>query len=255
MNTTADASGTQSQADSDDPSGRLAAYMARSQGALDLLALLTLWIVVVPPGDFGSAHNASTIALIVRIALSVVYGIDMTIRTALARRHWHYVHTHPLGLAAVAFPPLRIIFSLRLVRSLFRRGNLWRFLLAAAAMVLNGAIIVLLFERHASGSNIHTLGQSVWWSVVTVTTVGYGDYFPVTPQGQVAAAFIMAIGILTLAVVTAQVSSNFVDQAARRRNAAPGADATGTGITLSELARRLDRIEELLTARLPEPPQ
>jgi hypothetical protein len=65
----------------------------------------------------------------------------------------------------------------------------------------------------------------------------------------------MAIGILTLAVVTAQVSSNFVDQAARRRNAAPGADATGTGITLSELARRLDRIEELLTARLPEPPQ
>ena len=117
----------------------------------------------------------------------------------------------------VVFPPLRVVFSLRLVTSLFRRGNLARFLLAALVLVLNGAIVVDLFERDAQGSNIHSLGQSVWWSVTTVTTVGYGDYFPVTVGGQVAAACIMAIGILTLAVVTAQVSSSFVDQAARRR--------------------------------------
>jgi voltage-gated potassium channel len=253
MDTTADTAETKSEADLDDPSGRLAAYLARSQTALDLLALLTLWIVVVPPGDFGSAHHASTIALIVRIALSVIYGIDMTIRTALAKRHWHYFHTHLLGLAAVAFPPLRIIFSLRLVRSLFRRGNLERFLLAATVLVLNGAIIVLLFERHAPGSNIHTLGQSVWWSVVTVTTVGYGDYYPITAEGQVAAAFIMAIGLLTVAVVTAQVSSSFVEQAARRRATQPPAESNPGGVTLAELGRRLDRIEELLTAQSPEP--
>ena len=42
--------------------------------------------------------------------------------------------------------------------------------------VLNGAIVVYLYERDAKGSNIHTLGQSVWWAITTVTTVGYGDY-------------------------------------------------------------------------------
>jgi hypothetical protein len=63
------------EAELDDPSGRLAAYMTKTQTPLDLLALMTLWIVVVPPGDFGTAHHASTIAWIVRIGLSVVYGI------------------------------------------------------------------------------------------------------------------------------------------------------------------------------------
>lgn len=247
MNANAGTAVTEPQADPDDPNGRLAAYMARTQTPLDVVALLTLWLVVVPPGDFGPAHHASTIALTVRLGLSGLYGIDMAIRATLARRHLRYLWTHPLGLLAVAFPPVRLVFSLRLVRSLFRRGNLERFLLAASLLVLNGAVIVYYFERHAPGSNIHTLGESLWWSVVTVTTVGYGDYFPVTTGGEVAAAFIMAIGILTLAVVTAQVSSSFVEQAARRRAVAAEEEPGSADVTLADLAGRLARIEALLS--------
>ena len=58
-----------------------------------------------------------------------------------------------------------------------------------------------------------------------MTTVGYGDYSPVTMAGRVTAVFIMAIGILTLAVVTAQVASSFVDQATRRRGSDPKQEA------------------------------
>jgi voltage-gated potassium channel len=228
----------------DDRTERLAAYMARTQTPLDLLALATLWIVLVPPSDFGSA---STIALAVRIGLSLIYAIDMTIRAALSRRHWHYLRTHPLGVVVVVFPPVRVIFSLRLVRSVFRRGNLERFLLVAAVLVLNGAIIVDLFERHARGSNIHTLGQSTWWAVTTVSTVGYGDYFPVTAGGRVTAGAIMAIGILTLAVVTAQVASSFFDQSARSQPPSTPADPPASDTSLADLAQRLDRIEALLT--------
>jgi len=237
------------QMERDDPSGRLSAYMARAQTPLDLLALMTLWIVLVPPGDFGSQYHASTIALAVRVGLSVVYGIDLAIRAALATRHWHYVRGHPLSVVVVVFPPVRVVFSLRLVTSLFRRGNLARFMLAASVLVLNGAIVVFLYERHATGSNIHTLGESVWWAVTTVTTVGYGDYYPVTVGGQIAASCIMAIGILTLAVVTAQVASSFVDQAARRRASSPSPDTAAEEVSLAELAQRLSRIEALLTAR------
>ena len=236
------------KADVDDPNGHLAAYVARTQTALDLLALATLWIVVVPPSDFSTAHNVRAIALIVRIAVSAVYGIDLTIRSVLARRHVHYLLTHPLGILSVIFPPVRVIFSFRLVRSVFRRGHLSRFLLAASVLVINGAIIVYLLERHAPKSNIHTLGESLWWSAVTVTTVGYGDFFPVTIWGRITACFIMGIGLLTLAVITAQVASSFVAQSPIRAQRGPQVEAATPEVTLAELDRRLARIEELLTA-------
>jgi voltage-gated potassium channel len=237
--------GTGDDPDVDDPSGRLAAYEARTQTGLDLLALATLWLCVVPPSKFSTAHDAQWAVLAIRGALSAVYGIDMAIRSILAGRHVRYLVSHPIGVASVIFPPVRLIFSIRLVRSMFRRGNLGRFLLTAAVLVVNGAIIVYLFERHAPNSNIHTLGESLWWSAVTVTTVGYGDFFPVTTPGRVTACFIMGTGLLTLAVLTAQVASSFVTQGSSR---ARQAEAASPEVTLAELDRRLARIEELLSA-------
>jgi voltage-gated potassium channel len=239
--------------DADDPAGRLASYLARTSTPLDMLALLTLWIVLVPPSDFGSDHHASTFAAIVRVSLSVVYGIDLAIRSRLAQRHWHYIRTHPLSLVVVLFPPVRVIFSFRLVKSVFLRGSLGRFLVAATVLALNFAIVVDLYERHAKGSNIHSLGESIWWAITTVTTVGYGDYFPVTLGGKIAATLIMAIGILTIAVITAQVASSFVDQAARTRarSAAPEPEPepVATEVSIADIAQRLERIEALLAAQ------
>ncbi len=214
--------------------GRLAEYEAKSQQPLDLLALATLWLVVVPPGDFG--HEVVYVVLAFRVALSAAYGIDIAIRSALAPRHVHYALTHPLALVSVVVPPVRVLFSLRLVRSMFRRGHLGRFLVAAAVLVLNGAVIVYLLERHAPHSNIHTLGDAVWWSFVTVTTVGYGDFYPVTTGGRIAACFIMATGLLTLAVVTAQVASSFVGQGSSRAGPAPHDEAAGREATRAGLA-------------------
>jgi voltage-gated potassium channel len=252
--TATDSAGIQTtgQPNIDDPSGRLAAYLDKTQTPLDVLALLTLWIVVVPPWKFGG--DASTVAWVARIGLSVIYGIDMAIRTALAARHWRYVRSHLLGLSVVLIPPLRILFSLRLIRSVFRRGSLPRFLLAATVLVVNGAVVVYIVERHAPGANIHTLGESLWWSVVTVATVGYGDYVPVTIAGRITACFIMAIGVLVLAVVTAQVASSFVAQASAPGPAdqpadQPAAQPADQAVTLAELGARLERIEAILTAR------
>jgi voltage-gated potassium channel len=229
--------------------GRLAEYEDRTREPLDLLALATLWLVVVPPGDFG--HDVTGIVIAFRVALSVVYGIDITIRSALAPRHVHYALSHPLALVAVLVPSVRVIFSLRLVRSVFRRGHLSRFLVAAAVLVLNGAVIVYLFERHAPGSNIHTLGNALWWSFVTVTTVGYGDFYPVTTPGRVTACFIMSTGLLTLAVITAQVASSFVAQGPSRARLAPQDEPARPEVTLAQLDQRLARIERLLTATQP----
>jgi len=274
-------------ASDDDPTGRLGAYLARTQTALDILALLTLWIVIVPVADFGDERGLRDFGLTFRLLLSLTYGIDMAIRTRLAQRHWHYLRTHPLGVLAVIFPPVRVLFSLRLIRQLFQRGNLRRFLIAALFLMLNGALIVWLFERDVPDANIVTLGDSIWWSIVTVTTVGYGDFYPITFMGQAVATFIMFIGIVTVAVITAQVASSFVDQSTKRAEeaklaaaavsggtagAAPAApvaspagpsEPTAAGTvaapdqptlatpTLEDLDARMARIEALLTALVP----
>jgi voltage-gated potassium channel len=235
--------------DEDHPGGRLAAYQARTEAPLDLFALVTLWFVVVPPWHYGQDIRGAWWAF--RIALSVVYGIDLAIRGVLAGSPIRYARANPLALAAVLFPPVRAIFSLRLVRAMFRRGHLPRFLLTAVILVLDGAIVVYLYERHAPHSNIHTLGESLWFSVVTVTTVGYGDFTPVTLYGRITAVLIMLVGLLTLAVVTAQVASNFVAQAPSRTRRGPQPQPAPPEVTLAELDRRLARIEELLTVSAP----
>ena len=116
--------------DVDDPRDRLANPEARTEIPMDLLALVTLWLVLVPPWDFG--HDLYGIAWTARIAVSVVYGIDLAIRSVLSRSPVRYVLAHPVVLASVLYPPVRVVFSVRLVRSMFRRGNLLRFLLAAS---------------------------------------------------------------------------------------------------------------------------
>ncbi|HUL85011.1 MAG TPA: ion transporter [Actinomycetota bacterium] len=68
--------------------------------------------------------------------------------------------------------------------------------LTAAMVVLTFAsIFVLQFESTAPNGNIKTGGEAVWWSIVTITTVGYGDFYPVTAPGRIVGVFVMLTGI------------------------------------------------------------
>ena len=96
-------------------------------------------------------------------------------------------------------------------------------------LVWMGALAVLQAERHAQGALITDVGRALWWSLVTVTTVGYGDISPVTPTGRVVATGFMLFGIALLGVVTGLFSSWIVErvrddaeQAARGPGRAPG---------------------------------
>ncbi len=227
--------------------------MGRTQDALDLFALLTLWIVVVPLERIGEGPDVTVGGLMLRFAVSAVFAIDIGVRTWLAPRRWHYLRTHPLSVVAVVVPPARVLFSLRLITSLFRRGRLARFLVAAAVLLLDGALIVYFFERDAPGATITTIGAALWWAVVTVSTVGYGDLVPVTGVGRLVASGVMALAILVVAVVTAQIAAALNAQldddrdqgraGERDRDQAAQREASKD---IAELHDRLERLESLL---------
>src|SRR3954447_20504739 len=119
---------------------RLEAWLRQTQTPLDLLALFTIWLTVLP---FTSATaRGFTWWLVARLGLSVIYGIDLFIRARLSTNGRRYVITHPVALAAVIIPTIRILFSLRLLHSMFRKGALDRFLFVALVLILNGVVMV-----------------------------------------------------------------------------------------------------------------
>jgi voltage-gated potassium channel len=210
---------------------------------------------ILHPGAEPWVHRACRA---VQVVVWAMFAVDLTVRVVLARRRGRYLMTHWLDLLAVAMPVLRPVAVLRslLMRSIlgghgarFFGGRIAAAVAASAALVcLIAALAVLDVERDAPGANIVTVPDALWWSMATVSTVGYGDRYPVTGTGRIVATALMITGIALLGVVTATIASWFVDRLETSRDAEEQAE---TGASLDEL---LAEIRELRTevARLAE---
>ena len=98
---------------------------------------------------------------------------------------------------------------------------------------------MLEFESRTPGANITTGGEALWWGLVTITTVGYGDFYPVTTLGRLTGVFVMFAGIGIIGALASILASLLVSPAAPAE-AAPVAehvvDATSTNAIAEELA-------------------
>lgn len=177
-----------------------------------------------------------------------VFAVDYGVRLYLVQDRWRFVRTHPLDLIAVAVPAIRSVRVLAVfsrVAIVAQRGRSERLLITttvvALTVVLVAAGAVLSAERGASGANIHSYADAVWWAVNTVTTVAYGDRFPVTPEGRIVGGALMVIGIGTMGTVTAALAYRFVT------NPEPG--DVPADPRLERIEDRLDELTELLRDR------
>jgi voltage-gated potassium channel len=111
---------------------------------------------------------------------------------------------------------LRVIRAFRSVKHLVdhvyrsrTQGAFTTISIIAVLMVIFSAVAILQVE-HDPNSNIKTAEDAIWWAYVTVTTVGYGDKYPVTTEGRIIAAALMTVGVGLFGTFTAYIASWFV---------------------------------------------
>ena len=150
----------------------------------------------------------------------VLFAVDYLVRLTIAEDRKKFFRSNVIDLLAVVLPMFRAMRLLRLLSivTLLARRSAQRKVQAVTTYVVGFAILLVIVsslavleaERFHPDSNIQDFGDSIWWSLVTMTTVGYGDMVPVTATGQVIGVLVMLTGIAVLGVVTANVAAWFM---------------------------------------------
>jgi voltage-gated potassium channel len=193
------------------------------------------------------------------LIIGITWGafvVDYVVMLALARRRarWFFWNIHELAILALpALRPLRLLRLVTLIKVLHRtagnalRGRIIVFVLGAAVLLTYcGALAVLDAEKHEPGSNIVTFWDALWWALTTITTVGYGDHFPITATGRVVAGALMLSGIAVVGVVTASVASWLVEHVSSEAAAAIETQEEPLRVQVRELSAQIERLSAQL---------
>ena len=172
----------------------------------------------------------TTVIFFILVVTWVIFVFDVIIRIALTPhgRRWHYAWHHPLEVLSAILPVFRALRVVGLLQDLpllkkhtpsaVRAQFIILALAYAAAWVFFLALATLQAERGAPGANIDTFGDAIWWAIVTIATVGYGDLYPVTPPGRFYAVLLMAGGIAIVGTASATIISYLNERVAGLRH-------------------------------------
>jgi voltage-gated potassium channel len=201
--------------------------------------------------------RSGAVAELVIWATWAVFTIDYLANLFLAPHRWEWFRRNIFSLLVVVLPVLRPLRLLRLVTILsvlqrtagtaFRERVVVYVAGASALLVFIAALAVLDAERSATGASITTFGDAIWWAFVTITTVGYGDFSPVTLLGRLIAAGLMLGGVALLGVVTATLASWIVERVSKQEEDSQSAtrgEVKALGRQLELMRATLDKQSE-----------
>jgi voltage-gated potassium channel len=202
---------------------RYLALIARHEAAWELtFAALAIVFVIV-----GFAEETN-LTVAVELVLTAIFVAEFGSRFAASFDRAAYLRGHWIDLLALIPTTrgarlLRLLRLLRLVRAFAgiaralmtvermarHRGLVWLFVTWAAVMVL--CSLGLYAAENGVNEAVESPLDALWWGISTMTTVGYGDVTPVTPEGRVAATVLMVLGIGLFSAVTATVTSFLIE--------------------------------------------
>jgi voltage-gated potassium channel len=216
-------------------SPRLTTWRRRTDLPLLLLAVGSLPLLLLELVSHRLTQNDQRFITGVNVIIFIAFAVDYLVELTITYKRSTYIRTQWASLIIVfsqllaLLPALGFFGILRGVRALRVAGTLVRvigigtasreqgrkFFKEKAASVafgiagltlISSAVGFTMAEDVGEGRRIHSFFDALWWSASTITTVGYGDVYPVTAAGRVIAVFTMVVGISTLAVVTARIA-------------------------------------------------
>lgn len=199
---------------------RLERWERKVEWPLTALAVVFLaayaWQVL---DDHGAMHVPLEIALWL---VWVLFAVEFGMRLTLAQNKWKFLKTHLFDLAAVVLPMVRQLRVLRLITVITLLNKKFQHKIrqrvsiyvagVTAIVAFCASLAVLDAERHAENASITTFGDALWWTLTTMSTVGYGDRYPVTGEGRLVAGLLMVGGIALLGVITGTIASWLVEK-------------------------------------------
>jgi voltage-gated potassium channel len=187
-----------------------------------IAALLVVPVIVVEQS--GVAEPWRTIAGVLNWMIWSAFAAELVVMLAVVRDRWAWLRAHPIEAAVVLLTPpflpaslqaARLLRLLRVIRLLalakYARvvfsleGVRYAFILATLT-ALGGGWAYSSIET----ANDATVWDGVWWAVSTMTTVGYGDEFPLTTLGRILGIGLMLLGIGFIAILTGAVAERFL---------------------------------------------
>jgi voltage-gated potassium channel len=212
---------------------RLKRYELRVEWPLAAVALV--FLVLLSADVLARPHGmADTVIESTMKAIWALFILDYLVRLYLAEPRLHWFVRHLFDLAIIALPalrPLRLLSLAMVIKTMQRaightiRGKVIVYTSFGAIIIVYGGALAMLEAERDHNEKINNMGDALWWAFTTVTTVGYGDTFPVTVLGRFVAVALMVAGVSVLGVVTATLASWIVQRVAEEDDAAEAVTA------------------------------
>ena len=206
----------------EDRINRLKKYEQKTSSTMLVLSLTYIVLYAIEVIPTGLNEVALNFILIFSNIIWVTFIIDLIIRTYLAPNRIQYLLKHPIDVLSVVLPAFRALRALRIITAgqwLLTRGSHLAVGRTATAIVVGagllafvGALAMLDAERNDPAASITTFGDAIWWAFVTMSTVGYGDLYPITATGKVVAVMMMVVGVALLGLVSGTLVSALLDR-------------------------------------------
>ncbi|MFC4124771.1 potassium channel family protein [Nocardia rhizosphaerae] len=227
---------------------------------LTVLAVFFLAIYAWRVLDTDVSPRLDTALLWADIAIWLAFAVDYVVRLRLSTARPRFVRNHLLDLLVVLVPPFR---PLRLVRAALLlidglnrvtkpRTRLSTFVgTTSLLIVVLSSLAFFDAEYGAPDSKVKTFGDALWWSAVSVTTVGYGDVYPVTAEGRLVSLVLMFLGIGLISFAIGTMTSWVVEQL---KTVDDAADRTERSLTelVDEVRALRTEVAELRGAQEPQ---
>jgi voltage-gated potassium channel len=210
----------------------------RSTYELFILQVTLLALIVVSTKLFlPFAEEVDQVLTRVDTIICILLLLDFVVRLHYSQHRWRYLFGWGILDLLGSIPVFSVLRFLRLPRMVMqasylrsdtpaelladaRRNLAQSTLLAVGLLVLLvvtvGSIAVVLVESGNPVANIQTGDDAIWWSIVTVATVGYGDTYPVTTTGRFIGVLMIVVGVGLFSVITSYISSAFVSFGSRQ---------------------------------------